>query len=365
MNHNKIKTIPGGTVFKNKRAFCDAVGVDYDTQAKSGKAWQLLTDRFNECHGKIKWDGRKIVVEEVYDEEKPHIDKRGKGNRSIYQEDLKNTLMCFLRDRHNVVDGRVSYTDTLSNWYVYAGLVNRSYKAGHKDTKDDYSYNKYGENIRYIYDKVDDKSYQIFMDNVKALKNKGVIADFEEIYFIEGIRHTIPKSISTSAYFEKYGCRNDAPVETWHEASDSDKHLIAHIKHLLCKEFQLKNYYKYMYLPGKKRNPEKNYERFSAKRKEYMGQIGWQEWSRQFRISWNQEDLIDELKYQEEARKLNNSVCGYYTRKIEGDYQTTVKKRLAKSVFGSREEYEKKVLSEEQNNREQRLSLIEERVRIE
>lgn len=120
-----LQNLYEGQVIKNYKELCALL--DIKEKAGNQKILQFLElDR----HFKLKRDGQRIIVEQVYSQSFEKIDKRKLGNRSIYVDDIAIQLLDYLTKNKKK---EILYNDTKrvfltsSNIFLITGMINDKY----------------------------------------------------------------------------------------------------------------------------------------------------------------------------------------------------------------------------------------------
>lgn len=118
----KIDKLQNGQIFKNIKELCEVLEITYKDSTDSRKAIFKELDRYCKYHK----EGRKIVIDEIFQKEQPKVDKRKNGNNTKYVDDMEYLILSLLDKFEIGKDEKVGFSKNLL--FSHCGLINDNYR---------------------------------------------------------------------------------------------------------------------------------------------------------------------------------------------------------------------------------------------
>ena len=123
----KIGNLKHGQTLKNIKELCEVLKIPYKDSTDSRKAIFKDLDRYCKYHK----EGRKIVIDEIFQKEQPKVDNRKNnkgGNNVIYANDIEFIILDMINRTLNSIKEKGVIGYSKSCLYEQLGLVNKNYK---------------------------------------------------------------------------------------------------------------------------------------------------------------------------------------------------------------------------------------------
>lgn len=149
INHMNLNNINNGDIFKNWKAFCEAVEIECK-KSNNRKGDERKLSSLCEWHK----EGQKVIIDKIYDEPKEIEDGRG-GNRGSSNQKSKYEGILTKKEVKGEFDGYYVYAFIIENKIMYVGKGCRARALNSRSLR----FNKTD------YDKVEIKILKRFGDN--------------------------------------------------------------------------------------------------------------------------------------------------------------------------------------------------------